>query len=30
MGHLSGAGATQEENELQNKVIKAFLLTLKN
>ncbi|QWD73457.1 alpha/beta fold hydrolase [Polynucleobacter sp. TSB-Sco08W16] len=30
MGHLSGAGATQEENELQNKVIKAFLSTLKN
>ena len=29
MGHLSGAGATKEENEFQNKAIKDFLLKLK-
>jgi homoserine O-acetyltransferase len=29
MGHFSGAGATQAENEFQNKVIKSFLATLK-
>jgi homoserine O-acetyltransferase len=28
MGHLSGAGATTEENEFQNKAIKDFLLKL--
>ena len=30
MGHLSGAGATPDENAFQNKVIKDFLSTLKN
>jgi len=30
MGHLSGAGATNSENEVQNKVISQFLATLKN
>jgi len=29
MGHLSGAGATPDENAFQNKVIKEFLSTLK-
>ena len=29
MGHLSGAGATKDENEFQNKVIAEFLATLK-
>jgi homoserine O-acetyltransferase len=29
MGHLSGAGATKDENELQNKVIDSFLSKLK-
>ena len=28
MGHFSGAGATTNENELQNKVIKEFLFTI--
>jgi hypothetical protein len=29
MGHYSAAGATKEENDLQNQVIKSFLATLK-
>ena len=29
MGHFSGAGATATENEMQNKVIKEFLTSLK-
>ena len=29
MGHLSGAGATKEENEFQNKAIKDFLAKIK-
>jgi homoserine O-acetyltransferase len=29
MGHLSGAGATQDENEVQNKEIAKFLSTIK-
>lgn len=29
MGHLSGAGATPNENEVQNKSIMQFLATLK-
>jgi hypothetical protein len=29
MGHLSGAGATPNENEVQNKAIKQFLSTLR-
>jgi len=29
MGHFSGAGVTPDENEVQNKAIKDFLITLK-
>jgi homoserine O-acetyltransferase len=29
MGHLSGAGVTPNENEVQNKAIKQFLSALK-